>query len=808
MKIKKQWKKRLINGGILTGVFLAAVVFFSYLTNNGNDSMTADMGAATYPQISFSYDGYSLNSVPGFAREMDIPSIRDTITPVGPRGVEMDIQAHDNGIGSVDYKVYSLDGQEVLQEETIRKPGETQTLDLAGLSEESVLQVILHLEGGKDIFYYTRIAPAGDKNLSQCLNYIQNFHEAALNGGEGAAISTAIEPSDEGDNTTFSHVTIHSDYNHVTWGELNPRVEGGERWSIKEMRGTYSCVQLEYTVRCQGEENEDDLYKVTEFFRVRYDKERDHTYLLDYDRRMEQIFDPTRQILSASGILLGIADHDVPYVINEDGTIVSFIQAGEVWNYNRNTDEISQVFSFSSAENTDERNATAQHEIRLIQGDKAGDLTFAVYGYMNRGPHEGEVGVAVYYYDIATSSVEEKVFISTDKSWANTILELGRLVYYNVEEDLLYILVDQTLYEIDVERDKRNALAEGLTEDQYVVSDDGHMIAYQEEGQIVVRNLSSGKERQVEAAKGEAIRPLGFIMNDFVYGSVREADAGQTVSGETVDPMYKVEIQNSKEQVIKTYQQKDIYLLGARFADNMITLERASRSGNIYTSVAEDYITNNTQKEESNITLESYTTELKQTQMRLTYSDGISDKNPKLLKPRQVQAEEAATISFDQVEMAGQCYVYGHGRLQGIYHQAGDAIRDAMEYEGVVVGPDQAYIWESGNRDLKYSIQGKEGEISEIQKQLAAGTSPVEIIEGVREGQVLDLSGSSCEDLLYIINQDRPVIAMQNAEKGIILVGYQDDTVTYIDGKSGERHSASCKEIDKMTAGSGRTYVA
>ena len=52
------------------------------------------------------------------------------------------------------------------------------------------------------------------------------------------------------------------------------------------------------------------------------------------------------------------------------------------------------------------------------------------------------------------------------------------------------------------------------------------------------------------------------------------------------------------------------------------------------------------------------------------------------------------------------------------------------------------------------------------------------------------------------------MIAMQNAEKGIILVGYQDDTVTYIDGKSGERHSASCEKINKMTAGSGHTYVA
>lgn len=180
---------------------------------------------------------------------------------------------------------------------------------------------------------------------------------------------------------------------------------------------------------------------------------------------MAQIFDPTRQVLSAKGLLLGIGEADVPYVINGDGTIVSFIQAGEVWNYNRNTDEISQVFSFRSAENTDERNNTAQHEIRLIQGDKEGDLTFAVYGYMNRGPHEGEVGVAIYYYDIATSSVEEKLFISTDKSWGTVIGELGRLVYYSVDEDRLYVLADQTLYEIDVEKGDQTVLAEELTED-------------------------------------------------------------------------------------------------------------------------------------------------------------------------------------------------------------------------------------------------------------------------------------------------------------------------------------------------------
>ncbi len=83
----------------------------------------------------------------------------------------------------------------------------------------------------------------------------------------------------------------------------------------------------------------------------------------------------------------------------------------------------------------------------------------------------------------------------------------------------------------------------------------------------------------------------------------------------------------------------------------------------------------------------------------------------------------------------------------------------------------------------------------------------MEIMEGLRDEGALDLTGCACQDLLYIINQDRPVIAMENARDGIILIGYQDSTVIYMDGTSGERRTASCEEIDEMTTGSGHTYV-
>ncbi len=75
-----------------------------------------------------------------------------------------------------------------------------------------------------------------------------------------------------------------------------------------------------------------------EFFRVRYDSDAKRGYLLDYDRTMEQIFDRDQKVLSEKGIILGIAGN-LSYKNDKDGSIVSFVQANELWNYNKETDE-------------------------------------------------------------------------------------------------------------------------------------------------------------------------------------------------------------------------------------------------------------------------------------------------------------------------------------------------------------------------------------------------------------------------------------------------------------------------------------
>lgn len=809
-------KKKLKETGILVGVFIVAVIVFSYFTNKGNDNMTADISAATFPKIKFDCGGYGINAVPAYASDMDIPTIRDTITPVFSNKLNIEISAYENAISNMEYKVYSLDGSETLLEEKVKKPKKEESLDLgkAGLlEEERVLEVILNFNKEQSAHFYTRIASAEKTDIQQCLDYVQNFHDGALNKEEGVGVGKAIEPNEDGDNSTFAHVTIHSNYDQVSYGELEPKVEGGERWEIKEMNDTSSSIQVEFIVRCKGEENEDDLYKVREFFRVRYDSYAKRGYLLDYDRTMEQIFDPTKKVLSEKGVLLGVAGYNVPYLTNKDGSIVSFVQADDLWSYNKETDEVSLVFSFAASENTDERNLTNQHEIQLLKADGNGNVTFAVYGYMNRGEHEGEVGVAVYYYNVEQSSVDEKVFIPTDTSWGNTIYELGKLVYYSVDREMLYVLAGGTFYETNVEKEKTNEIVTELTEDHYVVSGDGHLLAYQSKSgengtnELTVMNLSSGKTRTVTAKDGENIYPLGFVKNDFVYGTSKTEDSGQTAAGESVNPMYKVEIQNSKGKIVKTYQQKNIYILGAKMEKNRVILERATRSGSTYTATVEEYISNNEEQKESNIYLDSYITELKKKQMRLTYEDGISDKEPKVLKPKQVLFENPTTITFDYNEEEKQYYVYGYGKLQGSYENAGDAIQKADLFGGVVVDQNQSYIWERGNRDLKYTIDNSDEVAAQLKAKLNEGASPIEVMQELGSGTILDLTGCTSEQLAYIINQGKPVIGIQKDGKPIILVGYTDTDIIYVDAASGERKTSKFEEMDAMTAGSGHTYI-
>lgn len=805
-------KKRLIKAGVLLVVFAAALVISSLVVNRGSSDQIADMGAPTLPRVWFNVNGEKVNILSGYVRDMDIPAMRDTITPLEKDGsLLMTVETNGNDIEKTQYSVYSLDGEEMYSEGETAELSEEGTADLqlGGSFDDTVREAVLKVEltvDGRQVNYYTRIEKSDNINAGDCLAYARDFHTKALEKTDAEELEKRLEPNEESDNTTYQTVNIHSDITHIQWGSLEPQLTGEVEWSIKESNSVYTSILAKYQVSCTDDNDETGVYNVKEFFRIR--KLVDTIYLLDYNRDMQRVFSGSSEMIDEDGVLLGIASSDLQYETNDDETIVAFVQERDLWLYNREAGELYQIFSFADAEGSDARSMNDQHAVRIISMDDSGNLAFAVYGYMNRGSHEGEVGVGIYYFSSADNIIEEKAFIPSTKSFAIAEDELGKMVYYNHAEKLLYVLAEGTLYQIDLDKNEQEVLAENLSEDQYTVSDGGQLMAYQTDDtakEIQVMNLKTAAGYQVKAADGETVRPLGFVNSDFIYGKSRAEDAGQSSSGEEITPMYAVEILNSKNESVAEYSftDSDIYTTDILVDGNLLTLNRVKKSGGVYSVTAQEYITNNEERQETGVSLGTYSTDRMQKQVRITFADEADNTDVRVLKPHQLKTGEPLTITLSGTDGAEKFYVYGMGELAAVYDKAVYAIQKAEQVSGVVISSRQTYVWEKGNRDLAYSTGAEAFRKESGETSMEACERYMEQYEAHR----VDLTGCRLDQIMYVINKGLPVIALTDKDHAVLLTGYTMTDITYIDPDSGKESTVSVSEMEKATEDNGNTFI-
>ena len=137
----------------------------------------------------------------------------------------------------------------------------------------------------------------------------------------------------------------------------------------------------------QNAQGQTEFYEVEEFYRLRYTSLQ--TYLLDFERSTNQVFDPEIEgTVSEDGIHLGIRSRDVEYRSDEQNQFVAFVQGNSLWSYSVEENKMTQVFSFRQDQNSDERDRYRQNSIKIIEVKENGNLYFSVTGYMNRGKHE------------------------------------------------------------------------------------------------------------------------------------------------------------------------------------------------------------------------------------------------------------------------------------------------------------------------------------------------------------------------------------------------------------------------------------
>lgn len=813
-------KKTVIKGIVFVLTFLASLFLIGAVANQGNTDMTVEMGEATFPLIYMELDGEPVNCLHGYREPMDTANLRETVTPLSEgRGLAFRMQKFGAVIRGLSFEVRSTDGGRLIENTPLSDYTEQDdqifcrfsVKDLIEPEEEYLLVLLAETDGGT-LRYYTRILQGEGYHAAEKLAFVRSFHQKTFDKKAAEDLTIYLESSAEGDNSSYSRVDIHSSFQQITWGGLHPQIVGTEILDLKDLSEQTAVCKMTYPVRL-SEGGQEWLFRVEEFYRIRYTEER--MYLLDFERTMNQLLDEEGDIFFNDKIYLGIVRPDLELEESDGGSVFAFVSEDRLYSYNAADNTFAVLYGFYDRAHFDERTLYNESDIRILNVEETGDVRFLVYGYMNRGRHEGEVGVQVLRYSALLNTVEEEVFLPYHDACDILRRDVERLSYIG-QTDRLYLMLEGTIYSIALQEKTYEVIADGLGQDQLQVSGSGRMIAWQDgedryhAPSLQFMNLNTGSRSTIEAGSGRWILPLGFMGEDLIYGIARDVDVYQDSSGRTVFPMKTVQIENENNQVLKRYQQSDIYVMGCEIDQNQITLRRVRRSeetGELIPETDDQIMNSEAAKTGSNV-LEDAVTERYETVMQIAVKGSGSMQNVKIQTPREVLFEGGRQIAL-QSDRSGPAryYVYGMDGVADIETDAAAAIRKAEALSGVVTGPN-GYVWRRGGRSVRNQIMAIEGTQMTEQKNalavcldtilnyegtprntenmLSDGQSVVSILQSQMPGaDVLDLTGCSLDSVLYFVDQDIPVLAMLPEGDAVLLVGFNELNTVWMDPRTG-----------------------
>ncbi len=806
-------------------VFFVALFLIDGFTNKGNMDITTEMSSATLPTVHVIRGEESINTLYGYTQKMDTRFQCETITPVdiADRKISLEVDTYGNHISDVGYEVRSADGKRLVEETTIEnfiQADDKVSLqivlkDLLDADTEYSFALFLTDIQGNVTYFYTRVLLCENANhVDEEVEFALDFHSRTFDKDRAQEIAKYLESNEDGDNTTYSNVTIHSSFSQITWGDLAITKESQPEVFIRQINPYVAKIELRYIVSMP--ENKDvHYYNVTEHYYIRYGTER--MYLLDYVRDMDSIFLPNNSNYVNNKILLGITDENVQMEESEGGNIFAFVKENRLFSMNLTDNKLAYLFGFYDETHHDQRDLYINNDIRIINVDETGNVRFLVYGYMNRGSYEGSVGVACYYYNSMLNTIEEEIYIPYNGSAGLVAKSVEELAYVN-NDNFLFLILDGTIYKIDLANKSYEVLVENLPYGSYKASKSNRMIVWQEGSdrnasqKLVLLNLHSGKETEIDAGAGKYIKPLGFMNEDLIYGIAYKSDISKDAFGATIFPMYHVCIQDENGRVLKDYQKQGIYVTDASIEESQINLYRVCKveNTNVYTEISEDQILNDVAAESDKNTIEIIPTQEYEKIVQIAAKTKLHPDKLKYLTPKQVMYEGNRVIDIPMKETQGaRYYVYDENGIQEILLHENDAVLLAEELAGRVYDASGECIWEKSNRvavnqitkiteDIISEERGSvavcldtilkyEGISRNSAALLRSGESMFTILQNnLSEAQILDLSGCSLNSILYYVSRDIPVMALLNDGNAVLIVGYNELNTVIFNPLSGQ----------------------
>lgn len=811
--------------GILAGIFiLAAGIYFilAQKTVEESDTVYTAMEEPSLPVVYTDMFGLELNRLPGYLQDMKQKTARDALTVLPEdRQLQLKIKSYGADVLKIQYEIRSLDLERLVEKTEVTDFQEQDgnlavTLPIQNLLTKGT-QYLLHLtlqtEQQETVNYYTRIVLEDQPYAEEMVNFARDFSMKTLDREEAGSLVTYLESSSTEDNSSLGNVNIKSSFSQLTWAGLDMRLSGGMDVTFRELNGIMGQVQVQYHLTREAEDGKTELYDVTDHYTVKWNSQR--LYLMDFNRTANQVFSGGREFYSGRRILLGVGNDDAVSVKSSGNQrFVVFTFNKDLWSYDQKENSAVKVFSFRSRTDESGRSFYDQHDIEMVSVSDDGDIDFLVYGYMNRGKHEGYMGISMYKYEQKTGAIQERFFVPVESTYEMLQQDIDSLTYLS-GAGMLYLMLDHAIFAIDLNSNEYMVVADALAEGSYAVSSDRNRLAWQEGAQLYgakvihLMNLETGQKREITAEGDSYLRALGFVREDFVYGMAHPEDLWKIHNRVETLPMYALRIVDENLEEETRYEKAGYYLTDISVEDARVHMKRLIKSAEgSYDYYDEDTIVCNTVSEIDEMEgIGWYASETRYKLYFVQLDEEISTgKTVRISVPKMITYDTSETLSLmsNRQLQEAQYYAYSQGHLKGVTSDFSKAVQIAYEKMGYVTDSSQRVLWDRVNRSPGRTIRDPQIAANVLTKHLGEFSVSQDYGDGVL---MLDARGCTLNQMLYFIDQGYPVIAYGEGSSYVLLYGYDQYNVSVYDPVSGQASKMGLNDAGEYFAAHKNDFI-
>lgn len=626
-----------------------------------------------------------------------------------------------------------------------------------------------------------------------------------------SSMYNAASASDVSSDGNPGYVTLKSSYEDVTYSGLKIDRLSEPIPKIKELTENSAVVEFRYKAISE-KENGADTFAIFEYFTLEYDNGSASIKVNDYRRIMNQDFTSEGFDSLSNGICLGLtADRKPEYVSSEDSKQIAFVADNSVWVYNNKTKTYSSVYGTSTDEAEKERIPQEGYGLDLLEIND-NTLYFVVYGRVNEGPREGEVGVGLYEFNIDTVTLRELCFIFSDFSFDTMLLSTKRFNYYDRENRHFYTMIGDSIVDVDIFTGKKEIVVEGIPSNMIEVSGNGKVVAFPDNkdmtnvSMITIVDFEKGT-RIEKRESGKKLALMGFVGENILYGVARDEDISMDIDDTPAFLFSKLCIVAPSGSSVKEYEKEGFYISGIDFKDNTIYLERVSKNDDTgeVTKAEPDYISYKPKVEENSLAIVVKENEAYNEQLYILLPDNVimSQNNEELFTKVSLNTNNTELSISDEELDKQTAYIYDPQGIRGPAYSVGKAITQVYDDGGYVVDANGAvlymkkiskpYLTVAGTFDYKavdtdeetfaacnYMCMKAAGIDADYDTVRSRNNWIKNFDEAGTDVKGVNISGVKLETAIGYLSDGSP-FAARFSDRYVLVISYNDDFIRYYD---------------------------